>query len=112
MNYEELSLQSRCHIWLRNTYTERSYMKAFAIKNEEPSVRRRIINKSVGVVKGVADYIIFFGNSNYMFIEFKTSKGKQTVEQKFFEAIHKDNYCLIRSFDGFKELVELLYKTT
>lgn len=58
----------------------------FAVKNEvgKNNIITGRLNKMAGVVSGMADVIVLDMKCNYMplFLEFKTSKGKQSQSQK------------------------------
>jgi hypothetical protein len=60
--------------------------------------------KAMGVKPGVADVLFMFRTSNFggLWLEFKTPKGKQSVQQKEFEELShvaQYDYQLVRTLD-------------
>lgn len=65
--------------------------------------------KSTGVVAGVSDLIIV-NDKEILFIEVKTSKGKQSKKQADFERKVKAlgyRYLIVRSLNDFKEQLKI-----
>ena len=108
MNREEEILQAKCHQWLWNNYPNKRGL-FFSVKNNSRNKIEGSIDKAKGMVSGVSDYIIIF-DTQTAFIEFKTLKGYQSINQKKFASqIANTDHCqyyIIRDFETFKELVE------
>jgi hypothetical protein len=79
----------------------------FAIPNGgKRSAIEAAIMTGEGVIPGVADLFLMFGNGEYygFFIEMKVEKNKQTDKQKAFEKYcirYKYKYSVCRSLDEF-----------
>ena len=77
------------------------------VYNREFAIKQAVKQKKIGLKKGVADAFIIL-NNKVIFIEFKTYKGKQSLEQKQFENICKENnikYYIVRSLEQFINVV-------
>lgn len=106
---EESNCQINCVKWFRFVYP--SYL-IFAIPNG--GARNKItgaIMKREGVVAGVADLCVLYGNGDHngLYIEMKTKTGKQQPTQKAFEehcVKQGYKYVICNSFDSFKETIE------
>ncbi len=106
----ELRLQQMAFIWFHNTYP---YLRGlfFRIKNEGTNRISGAIGKATGIVPGVADSCLLVPNSNALFIEFKTPKGKESktqIEWKFKITSAGHFYKIIRTLDEFKNLCQIL----
>ncbi|MDJ1498693.1 hypothetical protein QNI19_37520 [Cytophagaceae bacterium DM2B3-1] len=69
------------------------------------------LNRSMGVVKGVADLEYFYASTGH-FIELKSQEGIQSEEQKLFQARIEEqggNYHIIRSYEAFKHLITTIH---
>ncbi len=72
------------------------------------------IAKDEGMLAGVADLVLMYGNDQYhsLYIEMKTAKGVQSESQKIFERrckIFGFKYVICRSFEEFRaEITEYL----
>jgi hypothetical protein len=108
MRHEESKIQQACVRWFRLQYP--GYI-LFAIPN---GGRRRKIEASImkgeGVLPGVADLFLALpsGKYNGLFIEMKTSGGRQSPSQKDFEerAIFSGyGYVICRSVNEFIDTI-------
>jgi hypothetical protein len=106
MKYEEHKIQQACINWFKYIYPKYRGV-IFHIANErKQSARAGGRLKSIGQLSGVADVFISVPNEKYhgYYIEFKSSKGKQTENQNIFQ----DNVCrlnykydLVNNFNDF-----------
>ena len=106
----ELRIQQECYIWLNNEYP---YLRGlfFKITNENKNRISGAIGKATGVVPGVADTCLLVPFKNAHFIEFKTPKGKQSLNQKLWEKTIKAidyNYSIIRTVEEFQTLIRTI----
>lgn len=108
MTHEESKIQQACVRWFRYQYPE---LTLFAIPNggKRGKVEAGIM-KAEGVLAGVADLFLMHANKDYhgLFLEAKTSKGKQSDSQIDFEcAAYLENYdyAIFRSFEEFEKVV-------
>jgi hypothetical protein len=81
-----------------------NYALPFAVKNEvgKNCERTGRLNKLAGVVSGMADVIVLDmrGKCMPLFLEFKASKGNQSINQKHMQAILEEagyTYYIVRS---------------
>lgn len=101
---KECDIQSSAVTWFRNTYPE--YV-LFSVSNEG-CYKRKNYFEGLGMLKGVSDVVVLLPN-NVLFIEFKSPKGVQRLEQREFE-----NRCLnlgfpyyvCRSLEQFKDIIQ------
>lgn len=106
MNHHEHTLQTACVRWFRYQYPK--YL-CFAVPNggsRNPLEAKRL--KAEGVLPGVSDLIIL-SEKKALFIEMKTTTGRQNENQKAFQQkIEKlgFSYFLCRSFDEFIKICE------
>lgn len=126
----ESSIQQSCFLWLNNVHglkhhSPRLYM--FSIPGELAMVLGAILKsyripeiivnkavsqvldkmKSTGMRAGVSDTIVVLPNK-ILFIEFKTTEGRQSEKQKEFQQTveslgHK--YYIVRSLEQFKQII-------
>ena len=111
-NKEEERLQINCVNWFTYQYSQYRAL-FFAIPN---GGSRNIIEaanlKKQGVRAGISDMILLVPgvDSQFLCLEFKTTIGKQSKEQKEFEnnisKYSTGEYILIRSFEEFKNYIE------
>lgn len=111
-NKDEEILQTACITWFDYQYPHLSKL-LFAVPNGGSRHKIEAINlKKQGVRSGVSDLIFLYPSFRYDFlcIEFKTVKGKQSDEQKEFETLidlqTQGLYCIVRSFEEFKNIIE------
>lgn len=115
-NKEEEKLQIACIKWFDYQYPEYSKL-LFAVPNGGSRNKIEAANlKKQGVRAGVSDIVFLKENNKYDFlcIEFKTEKGKQTDNQIIFQEDIKKHtsgyYIIIRSFEQFKKSIEQYLK--
>lgn len=107
MRHEEDTLQMQCVTWFRLQYPK--YEKLLFINHNNP--RSKIDGarlKRMGLVSGVPD-MTFLHRSVAYFIEFKSSKGKVSPNQKEWQILAASEgfyTLLIRTFDEFKFFIE------
>ena len=103
-NDEEHRIQCSCIQWFRYEYPD---MPLFAVPN---GGKRDVITatrlKEEGAMAGVSDMILLkrSGKYNALCIEMKTSKGKQSQNQKIFQNMVEKygcKYVICRSLDDF-----------
>jgi len=116
--YSEDKLQQDCFVWFNNTY---------CLKNQNPralimsipnggnrNAREAMKFKATGLLAGASDLIVILPTGQLLFIELKTDKGVQSLQQKDFEqrvtALGYE-YHLIRTLDDFKKLITLKINT-
>ena len=118
---EEGLLQAACVKWYNNEFIIKRALseimkedipihlkRLFCINNNSSNVIRGSLNTAMGVKAGVSD-MIFIGECNTLFLEFKTETGKQSSEQGLFEeatyCCFNATYIIIRSLEEFKKLI-------
>jgi hypothetical protein len=82
--------------------------RLFAINQNSHNRIKGALNRSMGVISGVADmcYIIKGG---VVWIEWKTEDGRQSKEQKSFQSLVESfghEYFIVRSYVEFLEIIE------
>lgn len=102
----EMMLQGQCFQWFWNTYPNLR-RTLFHVQQKAMNAIEGSRFKAIGVVKGVSDMILVLPKK-VVFIEFKTTEGKQSAEQIDFEhkvTLLQHEYFICRSFVEFKEFV-------
>lgn len=102
----EAQLQSKCVIWLRNTYPQ-THGLFFAVNNNSIHAHAGGTMKALGVIPGVADTVFLWDGKAY-FLEFKTPDGRQSKAQREWQdKINANgfNYFIVREFVQFQELI-------
>lgn len=116
MDMTEARLQQECYMWFHNTYISHRGL-FFRIKNEDHNRITGARNKATGVVPGVADSCLLIPHSNSyqfggtVFIEFKSEKGKQSINQINWQRTVETVGCMyyiIRTKQEFIELCQIL----
>lgn len=109
----ESELQKACVTWFRLQYPQ--YL-LFSVPNggSRNAIEAKRL-KAEGVIPGVADLQLLFGNGQYnsLFIEMKYGKNKQSGEQVNFQLYcikHNYKYAVCYSFDEFVSLVSKYLK--
>lgn len=108
---DEFYLQCACVKWFRLQYKQYSH-NLFAVPNGGKRTKAEAGKlKAEGVLAGVADLILLKSNHHYgaLLIEMKTKIGRQSDEQKAWQAkIEKDGYLyvVIRSLEEFMKVVK------
>lgn len=107
----ELQLTQQCFLHYNKEYRGK---RLFRIKNELDNhprksqldkIKQLSENKATGVNKGIADFVFIDSNGDSHWIELKVDDGKQSPEQKDFQAIVK-NYYICRSLEDFKKEIK------
>ena len=104
----ELRLQQNCYIWFHNQYPQYRGL-FFRIKNEGTNRISGAIGKATGIIPGVADSCLLVPFGPAHFIEFKTPKGKQSLNQKLWErtvTTADHDYSIVKTFEEFTELCQ------
>ena len=106
-------IQSSCVSWFWNTYPQYRELY-FCVPNEnareDSNASTGAIRRSMGVVKGVSDTILFLprGGCHALCIEFKTEVGRQSDAQKAWQFKVEQQgyrYVVVRSLEEFKKLI-------
>lgn len=106
-------IQSSCVAWFWNTYPQYRELY-FCVPNEnareDSNASTGAIRRSMGVVKGVSDTILFLPRGGYhaLCIEFKTEVGRQSQAQKDWATkveAQGYRYEVVRSLEEFKRLI-------
>ena len=111
MTHTESHIQQICIKWFRYQYPN-DRLLLFAVPNgAKVSLTHARILKAEGLTAGVSDTILLKANSRYhgLCIEFKTQTGRQSPEQKEFQASVEAagyQYAIVRSFDDFDKLIK------
>lgn len=111
----ESQMQKNCVAWFRMQYKRElllsfpngGYQLAGDAKARAMQVNRM---KAEGMMPGAADLIIIHDNG-VAFLEAKTATGKQSQEQRLFQAMVEAmgyKYFIFRSFDDFTKIVKEL----
>jgi len=106
----ELAMQADCFQWHWNTYPHLR-KTLFHVNGKAKNAIEGSKFKAIGVVKGISDFILILPQET-VYIELKTNIGKQSSDQKLFQAQVEDScqrYFLVRSFEEFKSLINKLY---
>lgn len=99
----EYILQCKCVAWFHLTYPD--YI-IFAVINEACYRQKSYFEKS-GLLSGVSDLVVILPNK-VLFIEMKSEKGKQRIEQKAFQnKIENLNqkYYICRNLETFQAII-------
>lgn len=102
----ESKIQSSCVRWLWNNKPETRGL-FFEINNNPLNAVDGANRNAMGMVKGVADTCFLWAGKPW-FIEFKDEEGRQTKDQKTWEAKVSQvgiNYFIIRDLCSFQELI-------
>lgn len=107
----ESKIQQEIITWYRNNYCLKHHnprCAIFSVPNESKSKIETLRKKAIGMMSGVSDLIVVRPNE-VMFVEVKTSTGRQSVNQTIFEEIIKDlgfKYHIVRSLEDFKKIIQ------
>lgn len=103
---DEGCLQMHCAAWLKN---EHPRLLAFHVANErKAAVQYHVKLKRMGVLAGVADWLVFPDNGRKAAVELKDDEGEQDADQiKFQKRWERSGglYFLVRTLDEFKTVV-------
>lgn len=106
-------IQSSCVAWFWNTYPQYRELY-FCVPNEnareDSNASTGAIRRSMGVVKGVSDTILFLARDKYhaLCVEFKTDIGRQSDAQRLWQSkveAQGYRYEVVRSLEEFKKLI-------
>jgi hypothetical protein len=106
-------IQSSCVAWFWNTYPQYRELY-FCVPNEnareDSNASTGAIRRSMGVVKGVSDTILFLARGKYhaLCVEFKTDIGRQSDAQRLWQSkveVQGFRYEVVRSLEEFKSLI-------
>ena len=106
-------IQSSCVSWFWNTYPQYRELY-FCVPNEnareDSNASTGAIRRSMGVVKGVSDTILFLARGEYhaLCVEFKTEVGRQSDAQSLWQSKVETQgyrYEVVRSLEEFKKLI-------
>jgi hypothetical protein len=104
MRHEESQIQIAWIEWLNLQYPHLAKYALHVPNGGKMSIWKGQYLKRMGVQAGVADILFMWPHGEYhgLWLEFKSSKGKQSEAQEAFELrCHVVNYCykLVRSLD-------------
>lgn len=110
MKHRESRLQSSCVAWFRLQYPEVGKLLCAIPNGGARSETEARILKGEGVMAGVADCVLFLPRGGYgtLCIEFKTSDGRQSKNQKDWQEVaerYGNKYVICRSFEEFRTAV-------
>ena len=98
-----------CAKWLRDTHPQ---LLAFHVANErKASVQYHVKLKRMGVLGGVADFLVFPNDGRKVAIELKDDKGAQDPEQIKFQKRWEHTggvYYLVRTLLEFQTIISAL----
>jgi hypothetical protein len=101
-------LQAEIYKWFHNTHCAGKNNIIFSVPNGGTRNTKEAMKlKATGLMPGVSDLIILLP-SKCLFIEVKTSTGKQSDAQKVFSSKVTSlgfDYHLVRSFEDFKSII-------
>ena len=109
MKRPEQQIQQSIISWFNYQYPKLNGLLCANLNNSKDA-RTGGINKSMGVIAGRADLVLYFKGKAYH-IEVKTPKGKQSEAQKEWESIiclSGFNYDVVRSLDEFIHLMKVI----
>lgn len=107
MKQDELKLQSQCFQWHWNTFPEERRL-LHANNNNSQNAIKGAMNRSLGVVAGVADLEYAAREGVMVFMEMKTLDGYQSEDQKDFQAkveARGHKYYIVRSLEEFQAII-------
>lgn len=111
MKFEESNTQIACFEFFALAYPKLRPL-FFAVPNGgNRNLREAARMKREGVTAGVADALLLVSRGPYhgLAVEFKTATGRQSPEQKKFQAAAEQQdykYEICRNFDNFRVIVE------
>jgi hypothetical protein len=105
----ELEIHMHCAKWLRDAYPQ---LLAFHVANErKASVQYHVKLKRMGVLSGVADFLVFPNDERKIAIELKDDEGKQDADQIKFQKRWEHSggtYFLVRTVVEFQSIISAL----
>ena len=110
MKHHESRIQISCVQWFRLQYPSYSKLLFHVPNGGQRNKITAAILKREGVVAGVADLILLVPNESHhgLCVEMKTPKGRQTDNQKEWEALVLDQgyvYRIARNLHDFMDIV-------
>lgn len=103
----EAKIQQEIVVYFRNNYQNKKKGLIFSIPNEREGYLQMRVLIQTGLLSGVSDLIVVLP-SKVLFVEVKTTTGKQSKNQIKFQKEVTDlgfEYHLVRSLDDFKKIV-------
>lgn len=106
----ESKIQQEIVIYFKNNYCLKNHnprYAIFSIPNESSNKKEMMFKKSIGLLSGASDLIVLMQN-RCIFVEVKNENGRQSDNQKEFEARVKElgfEYYIVRSLQDFKKVV-------
>ncbi len=115
MNHPEDALQISCIKWFDLQYWHITKLLHHSPNGGFRNVREAARFKKMGVRSGFPDFILLIPRHGYgsLCIELKVGKNTQTENQQEFELMaisHGIKYVICRSFDEFKNEIEMYLK--
>lgn len=111
MEKTEARIQQEIFFWFNNSYCLTFHSPRyciFSVPNESSNKDETMRKKAIGLKHGVSDLIVLLENKT-IFVEIKTTTGRQSPHQKDFQA-HVESlgfpYHLCRSLEDFKEVIK------
>jgi len=104
----EVAIQSKAYVNLWNNRPDLRG-RVFAINNNSQNSIKGALNKSMGVLPGVADMAFIRNNGAILWIEWKTPKGSQSKQQIEWERTITQlghEYVIVRSEDEFLSVID------
>ena len=107
----ETRLQQECFQWHWNTFPQFRGLLNHNLNNAKDA-RTGKLYKSMGVIRGRADFTYYAPNGKAVFIELKTEKGTQQKDQVQWELLVKlygYQYWVVRSLEEFQMLIDQIH---
>lgn len=105
-------LQAEAYQWFHNTYPELRGLLNYNHNNSRNKIEGAK-NKAMGLQKGRSDMVLYLKGRAFM-IEWKRPTGLQRKEQKEWQELIEGqgfSYYIVRSVDGFKQIITTLCST-
>jgi len=99
-------IQTDCYVWFHNKFPKLRGLLCYNLNNSKNKIAGAK-NKAMGLQKGRSDLVLYYKGKAYM-IEMKTEDGKQTKDQKIWQATVVRNgfkYYLARNINEFKIII-------
>jgi histidinol-phosphate/aromatic aminotransferase/cobyric acid decarboxylase-like protein len=110
MEQTENFIQQSIVMWFNNTFCLKHHnprLMIFSVPNDSINAIETKRKINTGLLRGASDLIVELP-SKTVYVEVKTPKGTQSIDQKEFEARLRDlgrEYVLIRSLNEFKDYI-------
>ena|SRR5690554_2828871 len=104
----EAQIQQKIFKWYHNNFCLKHHNPQniiFSVANEGSNMKEQMYKKSIGLIPGVSDLIVIT-QSEVIFVEVKTQKGRQSPKQKQFQSKVEAlgyRYLIVRSLEDFKK---------